>query len=158
MVLRNKEDFGMNNDWLNNNKIYFYIPQEYWTREGIPTEPNVYWTSFGGEINPSVYAWNVQTYQYLKAEGLPCEMVGSIPLQGIILAHRRHIPNDFNPNSQQLIICLKADYNFSQYAQIHLVCNSQDMEFKNMLLGDRSVFISGGKILYSPLATTRINS
>lgn len=130
----------MSNDWLNNNRIYFYIPQKYWPSNGIPTEPNIYWHNFGGGITPTVYAWNVQTYQYLKAEGLSCEMVGSIPNQGIIFASRVHIPEKFKPNSQQLVICLKAENNIHPYAQIHIVGNDQDMELNTMLFGDRYLF------------------
>ena len=117
--------------------IYFYIPESDWPLGGIPEEANTYWQEFGGGITAGVYAWTVQTYQYLKADGLNCELVGTMPAEGIVLAHRRSLPDDWQPGSKLLLVCLKAERKQHPYAQIHVVGNPQDLLPKTMLPGDR---------------------
>ncbi|NJN38789.1 MAG: hypothetical protein HC790_08765 [Acaryochloridaceae cyanobacterium CSU_3_4] len=124
----------------NSPHIYFYIPQEYWPATGIPEQPNTYWCNFNQGITPGVYAWVIQTYQYLKADGLNCELVGEIPLEGIIFAHRKSLPDDFKPNEKSLIVCLKAESSAHPYAQVHIVGNERDMDFETMILGDRYLY------------------
>ena len=121
-------------------KIYFYIPQEYWPIGGVPQAANTYWCDFNRGITPGVYAWTIQTYQYLKADGLNCEMVGEMPSEGIIFAHRKSLPDDFQPNSKLLIVCLKAESSAHPYAQIHIVGNHRDLDYQTMILGDRYLY------------------
>ena len=121
-------------------KIYFYIPRKYWSATEIPETPNTYWYDFNQGITPGVYAWTIQTYQYLKADGLKCEMVGEMPSEGIVFAHRKSLPDDFKPNSKLLIVCLKAESSAHPYAQIHIVGNRRDMDYKTMILGDRYLY------------------
>ena len=129
-------------------KIYFYIPQEYWPTTGIPETPNTYWYDFNKGITPGVYAWTIQTYQYLKADGLECEMVGEIPTEGIVFAHRKSLPENLQPHAKLLIVCLKAESSAHPYAQIHIVGNHRDMDFQTMILGDR--FLYPGDKYYIP--------
>lgn len=129
-------------------KIYFYIPQKYWSSTGIPTTPNTYWCDFNQGITPGVYAWTIQTYQYLRADGLKCEMVGEMPSEGIVFAHRKSLPDDFKPNSKLLIVCLKAESSAHAYAQIHIVGNYRDLEYNTMILGDR--YFYPGQKYYIP--------
>ena len=121
-------------------QIYFYIPQKYWPVEGIPETPNTYWYDFNQGITPGVYAWTIQTYQYLKADGLKCEMVGEIPSEGIVLAHRKSLPDDLKPNPKLLMVCLKAESSAHPYAQIHVVGNHRDLDYQTMILGDRYLY------------------
>lgn len=121
-------------------RIYFYVPQKYWPTAGIPQTANTYWYDFNRGITPGVYAWTIQTYQYLKADGLDCEMVGEIPSQGIVFAHRKSLPDDFKPNSQLLIVCLKAESSAHPFAQIHIVGNHRDLDYQTMTVGDRYLY------------------
>jgi hypothetical protein len=129
-------------------KIYFYIPKEYWPIDGIPEKPNTYWYDFNQGITPGVYAWTIQTYQYLKANGLSCELIGELPAEGIVLAHRKSLPEDLKPNSQLLIVCLKAESAAHPYAQIHIVGNHRDMNTTAMIWGDR--YLYPGQKYYIP--------
>ena len=129
-------------------KIYFYIPKKYWPVDGIPEKSNTYWYNFNQGITPGVYAWTIQTYQYLKADGLSCELVGELPKEGIVLAHRKSLPENFKPNSQLLIVCLKAESAAHPYAQIHIVGNHFDMNSTTMIWGDR--YLYPGEKYYIP--------
>lgn len=117
--------------------IYFYIPREDWPTDSIPETPNVYWPNFGGGITAGVYAWTVQTYQYLKARGLPCQLVGELPSEGIVFSHRRSMPDDFKPGPNVLFVCLKAERNRHSYAQLHVVGNPLDLQPQSLLPGDQ---------------------
>ena len=120
--------------------IYFYIPKQYFPESGIPEQPNVYWHQFNLGITPGVYAWTIQTYQYLKADGLNCQLVGELPAEGIVFAHRKSLPTDFKPNDRTLIVCLKAESSAHPYAQIHVVGNEKDLDYQNMIFGDRYLY------------------
>jgi hypothetical protein len=114
---------------MNDNKfppIYFYIPQEDWQDSKMPETADSYWSGFGGNITSGVYAWTIQTYLRLKENGFPCELTGTLPTEGIVLAHRYSIPFHLRPSSKVLIVCLKADKDRHPYAQLHLVLNSEE--------------------------------
>jgi hypothetical protein len=123
--------------------IYFYLPQSDW-RDDMPNNADVYWIGF----RRGVYCWTLQTYLRLKATGFPCELVGTIPHEGIILAHWDSLPSDLRPNSTQLIACFQADRARHPYAQIHIVQNPLGLDTDLMLLGDR--YLLPGKRYYMP--------
>lgn len=101
--------------------IYFYIPQRYWPRT-MPTSADDNWKGFG----IGIYAWTWQTYLRLKAEGFPCELVGELPAEGIVLVHRNSLRahnDNLKPEPNILLICLKAELQPYPYAQLHIVQN-----------------------------------
>jgi hypothetical protein len=124
--------------------IYFYIPQSDWL-EGMPTTADVQWVGF----RRGIFCWTLQTYLRLKADGFPCELVGTLPEEGIILAHWDSLPSDLKPNAKQLIVCFQADRARHPYAQVHIVQNSQGLLPQLMLLGDR--YLLPGKNAFMPL-------
>ncbi len=101
--------------------IYFYLPQEKWL-DDMPNKPDVYWEEFGR----GMYAWTLQTYLYLKADGFPCSLVGTIPNEGIVVGHRDSFPYKLRPTAKILMVCIKADRNPHPYAQLHVVQNPQE--------------------------------
>jgi hypothetical protein len=123
--------------------IYFYIPQADW----LPDMPDAVapWVGF----RRGIFCWTLQTYLHLKADGFPCELVGTIPPAGVILAHWDSLPADFKPNSKQLIVCFQADRARHPYAQVHIVQNPQGALTQLMLLGDR--YLLPGEIAFMPL-------
>jgi len=101
--------------------IYFYLPQKDWL-DDMPNKPDVYWEEFGRGI----YCWTLQTYLYLKVDGFPCSLVGTIPDEGIVIAHRDSFPYELRPKSKVLMVCIKPDRNPHPYAQLQVVQNPQD--------------------------------
>ena len=116
--------------------IYFYIPDGDW-RTTMPTNPDVYWKEFGGVITSTVYGWTVQTYLRLKHAGFSCELVSTIPDEGILIAYRRSVPEEFQPSAKVLFVCLKSEQSPHPYAQIHVVGNVQETSPKANIPGYR---------------------
>ena len=102
--------------------IYFYLPQADW-REDMPDNTDNYWEGF----SLGIYAWTLQTYLNLKADGFPCTLIGSMPDAGIVLGHRDSFKYELRPTSNVLMICLKADQAAHPYAQMHVVQNPQEV-------------------------------
>ncbi len=101
--------------------IYFYLPQKDWL-DNMPEQPDVYWEQFG----KGIYCWTLQTYLYLKADGFPCTLVGTMPDEGIVIAHRDSFPYKLRPTPKVLMVCIKPDRNPHPYAQLQVVQNPQD--------------------------------
>jgi hypothetical protein len=120
--------------------IYFYIPQSDWAVGEMPENADTYWSGFEGTITGGVYASTLQTYLRLKADGFPCELTGSMPAEGIVLAHRDFLPDALQPGPRLLIVCLKVDRGPHPYAQIHVGINPQDRLQQTKLLNKRDVF------------------
>lgn len=113
--------------------ISFYIPQPDLPTVALPQDMSAYWQwqkSTKGEYQTGKYGWTLQTYIYLKAAGFPCNLVGSMPSQGIVIAHRDFLPFTLRPSAQVLLICIQADRPKHPYAQIHIVQNFQDQQLK----------------------------
>ncbi|MDJ0703217.1 MAG: hypothetical protein QNJ46_08055 [Leptolyngbyaceae cyanobacterium MO_188.B28] len=101
--------------------IYFYIPKRYWPAY-IPQCTDENWSGFG----LGIYAWTLQTYLRLKADNFPCQLVDTLPTEGIMLVHRNILQTHrplLKPNSNLLLICLKAEALPYPYAQLHIVQN-----------------------------------
>jgi hypothetical protein len=101
--------------------VYFYIPQCY-LPSTIPASADENWQGFG----IGIYAWTLQTYLRLKADGFPCQLVSHLPDEGIILVHHnalRSHKNLLKPKPRQLLICIKAEGKFYPYAQLQIVQN-----------------------------------
>ena len=101
--------------------IYFYLPQKDWL-DDMPEQPDVYTELYG----QGIYIWTLQTYLYLKADGFPCNLVGTIPDEGIVIAHRDSFPYELRPTPKVLMVCIKPDRNPHPYAQLQVVQNPQD--------------------------------
>ncbi|WP_413164363.1 hypothetical protein ACL6C3_00605 [Capilliphycus salinus ALCB114379] len=103
--------------------IYFYIPQDLFPLEK-PKNFNENWRGFG----LGIYAWTLQTYLRLKADGFPCELVNYLPQSGIVLTHRNclSIQKSIKPGQNLLLICIKAESDFYPYAQLHVVQNPEE--------------------------------
>lgn len=109
--------------------IYFYVPKSDLSNCNIPDNPHINWSDFGKVTNDSSYGnWTVQTFLRLKADGLPCQLVGDIPNEGIVIAHRSSFPFNLRPQSKLLLVSIKADYDPHPYAQLQIVQNVQDVE------------------------------
>lgn len=108
--------------------IYFYIPQQDWPTSTLPKSANTYWANFEGNFTSGVYAWTLQTYLRLKEDDFPCEFTGTLPTEGIVLAHRCSLPFHLKPGTRVLIVCLKADYEQHPYAQLHVVLNFEEIK------------------------------
>lgn len=61
-----------------------------------------------------------------QKSGFPCQIVNTLPAEGIIFAHRHSLSFDLRPKPKQLIICMKADYDYHPYAQLHIVQNQKE--------------------------------
>ncbi|HEY9747234.1 MAG TPA: hypothetical protein V6C63_00930, partial [Allocoleopsis sp.] len=60
--------------------VYFYLPKADWT-DDMPETADTYWVGF----RRGVYCWTLQTYLRLQASGFPCQLVDTLPDEGIIL-------------------------------------------------------------------------
>jgi hypothetical protein len=105
--------------------IYFYLPKRDWP-QSLPSSPDEYWAGFGKGLTSGVYAWTLQTFLQLKRAEIDCELVSEFPDEGIVLGHRRSLPSVFRPPARLLLVCLKADYDWHPYAQIHVVLNPKE--------------------------------
>lgn len=124
--------------------IYFYLPQQDWA-EDLPPDADRYWLGF----RRGIYCWTLQTYLRLHADGFPCQLVGTLPDEGIVIAHWDSLPSDWQPTAKLLLVCLQADRARHPYAQIHIVQNAKGLVKDLMLLGDR--LLLPGLNYYMPL-------
>lgn len=105
--------------------IRFYLPDK--IPADMPQSPDVFWTGFLGQMRSGVYAWTVQTWLRLRESGFACELVGKMPQDGIVVAHRKSLGRGFQPSPNVLLVCLKADATFHSYAHLHVVLNRGDL-------------------------------
>ena len=88
----------------------------------------------------ALHSWILLTYLHLKANQFPCQLVGNLPNEGIILAFRDSIPNDFRPGRKMLLICLQAERGRHPFAQLHVVQNLHHALPQSMPRSDRYLF------------------
>ena len=101
--------------------IYFYIPREKTVQiEGRSRDFLIEKFSYGK------YSWTLQTYLRLKESGFACELIDSLPEEGIVLSHRDSLPDNLCPSRNVLLVCLRSDRCRHPYAQLHVVQNPQD--------------------------------
>lgn len=103
--------------------IFFYLPsQELIDR--VPTTIDDYWTWINEAVRifPAKlgsrdilctwlgpYNWVIQTFLYLRADGIPCELSASLPDEGIIITHGDFLPKFLKPLPRQFIVEIKPD-------------------------------------------------
>ena len=114
---------------MNNNlpPIYFYIPENKLPEQQWLQSPDTYsqWQIVKQSNFIGQYNWTLQTYLHLRADGFPCQLVGKIPNEGIILSHRWFLKNSIKPGTKQLIVCMQGDGNRHPYAQFYIVQNTR---------------------------------
>lgn len=93
--------------------IYFYIPQEDWPR-AIPDKADL--------LRPAdvLGIWILQTYLRLQEREFPCQLVPTMPDEGIVVTYRYSIPYESKPAPRVLWVCVKGDQNPHPYAHIHI--------------------------------------
>jgi hypothetical protein len=101
--------------------IYFYLPDP--VPAEMPQSPEVFWPDFRRYMRGGVYAWIVQTFQHLRDAGLACELTNRLPVEGILVAHRKSLPRDFVAPRGVLFVCVRADATFHPFAHLHVVLN-----------------------------------
>jgi hypothetical protein len=112
--------------------IYFYIPQSQWPVGDLPQSPEEYWqwmSFWGSRYGRGKYDWTLQTYLYLKADGLLCQLIDFMPDEGIVVSHRDFLSDNLQPQSKLLIVCIKVDREPHPYAQLQVVQNDRDLLF-----------------------------
>jgi Glycosyl transferases group 1 len=108
-------------------KIYFYLSSFDWLVNHLPEEVETYLPFLADNgICDGEYAWTLQTYLRLKADGFPCELTGTMPREGIVLAHYNSLAFNCKPGPKLLIVYLKADKPLRPYAQLHVVQNTYE--------------------------------
>ncbi|WP_414552427.1 hypothetical protein [Anabaena sp. CCY 0017] len=105
--------------------IYFYIPKKDHPSIGWPESINDYWSwmKICKVRYPGAESWTLQTYLHLKAANFPCELIDTLPDEGIVLAHSFSLPFNLKPSSKVLLICLRDDKKNHPYCQLHVVQN-----------------------------------
>jgi hypothetical protein len=78
-------------------------------------------------MEDGTFCWVFQTYSYLKQAGLPCELTGTWPESGIVIAYRESIPYNFQPSSKILLVCIEGDRTSHPHAQFRLVQNRAEL-------------------------------
>lgn len=110
----------------NHPPIYFYLPASFYSVSSNSIEPD--WSL----LNNGVCVWTVQTYCNLKKIGFPCHLTNVFPNKGIVLAHRDALENGgFKVESEAMLICIKAEREGHPAAQLHVVQNPRDRNFRN---------------------------
>ena len=108
--------------------IYFYIPRDQINFEDLPLNVSDYWGWLGNQhaISPMQGGgniWTLQTYLHLKDYDFPCELVNTMPDEGIVVSHRDFLDDMFQPSPKLMLVCLRADVDRHPYAQLHVVQN-----------------------------------
>lgn len=108
--------------------IYFYFPKNKLSITCLPENATSYWSWQCSEhsISPMQSGgcfWTLQTYLHLNNYGFPCELVDTMPDEGIVISHRDYLDDSLQPGSRVLLICLRADVDRHPYAQLHVVQN-----------------------------------
>jgi hypothetical protein len=111
----------------NSPPIYFYFPQKS-SLGSLPQNSSSYWQWQCDEhsISPMQGGgciWTLQTYLYLNDYGFPCQLVDTIPNEGVVVSHRDFLDASLKPGPKQLLVCLRADVDRHPYAQLHVVQN-----------------------------------
>jgi hypothetical protein len=97
--------------------VYFYAPDE--AQQKNIQQDHRQWTGFHSNFT----AWISQTYFYLKQAGFSCEVAHTIPEQGILIADRDTLDNDYPFLENVMLICVQSDKEYHPSAHLHIVYN-----------------------------------
>ncbi|UIE37511.1 glycosyltransferase [Leptodesmis sichuanensis] len=108
--------------------IYFYFPKNKLLIKSLPENASSYWQWQCAQesISPMQSGgcfWTLQTYLYLNDYGFPCQLVDTLPDEGIVVSHRDYLDASLQPGFKVLLVCLRADVDRHPYAQLHVVQN-----------------------------------
>ena len=125
--------------YMNNPKIYFYIPvtsdtrsDSFWNFGELPKTLKEYYESPFSRT--CISAWILQTYLHLKKAGFPCKLVHNLPSEGIIVAICGSLLN-LTPGPRQLFVSIQADRDYLHpFAQVHVLQNAMArLRYKNIV-------------------------
>ncbi|NEQ36342.1 MAG: hypothetical protein F6K40_08635 [Okeania sp. SIO3I5] len=125
--------------------IYFYLPRQDW--------PNQFPDSLEEYRPPSVFGtWIIQTYLRLKEIQFPCQLVDTMPDEGIVVVYRYSLPIDIKPPDNLLWVGIKGDQNPHPYVQVHLVQNMAELAAPAIQIQDlgEDRYLLPGKRFYMP--------
>jgi hypothetical protein len=108
--------------------IYFYFPQNELAIANLPQTASDFWPWLSAchAISPMSGGgciWTLQTYLYLHDYGFPCQLVDTMPSEGIVVSHRDFLDDSWQPSAKLLLVCLRSDVDRHPYAQLHVVQN-----------------------------------
>jgi hypothetical protein len=110
-------------------EICFYVPEEHWLAD-MPRTTEEYWDkheSKRGAKHLGRYSWTVKTYLYLTKYGTRCNLTSELPKTGIVVAHRDFLAGiDRYSTTGILLVCIKADREALDVADIHILQNPSD--------------------------------
>ncbi len=102
--------------------LSFFIPPSLWPDQ-LPSSPNQNWAGY----SLGHYAWTVQTYMWLKAAGVACELTSELPAEGIVFCHSNALRTvKIAPAVKRLLICMKAEAPLCATASMHIVQNPSE--------------------------------
>lgn len=118
--------------------IYFYFPHQQLGVSTLPDNSSSYWQWQCAQhsISPMQSGgcfWTLQTYLYLHDRGFPCQLVDTMPSEGIVVTHRDYLEDSLQPGRKLLLVCLRADVDRHPYAQLHVVQNPHQTILKRSL-------------------------
>ncbi len=102
--------------------IYFYLPAHRRPSAPIPEEvPRGYVDNMSDVFfcNTSLN-WTLQTYLRLREQDYPCELVDTIPDEGIVVGFRGDLPIFEEPSGRSFFVALMGDADWHPYAQVHI--------------------------------------
>ena len=132
---------------MKDKEIFFYIPALNAYNCDLLLDSDSYWNWLCEQesISPMQSGgnfWTLQTYLNLKENGFLCQLVDTIPDEGIIISHRDYLNESLKPKQKQLFVCLRADTNRHPFAQLHVVQNSYQAIPRKLLTLWESHYIS----------------
>jgi hypothetical protein len=96
----------------------------------MPDSVLQYWEDHESQRGPrhfGRYSWTLKTFLYLKQHGLTVNLTHALPRHGIVIAHRDFLENLSETAVQGiLLVCIKADREALDKADIHIVQNAAD--------------------------------
>lgn len=104
-------------------KVYFYAP-DHNTHSFFEQEREEVIKSGSNSFK----AWIVSTYLQVKKAGISCEVIDYIPKQGILIADRDTLGNNYLYLGKTMLICTKSDKEFHPSAHLHVVHNLADFQ------------------------------
>jgi hypothetical protein len=105
-------------------KIYFYAPDKM-THNYFRQHRREEIVKFG---NTLLINWIASTFIELKKAGLPCEVIDYMPKQGIVIADRDTLGNQYPYLGSTMLVCAKCDREFHPSAHLHVVQNPIDTQ------------------------------
>lgn len=104
-------------------KIYFYAPDK---ETHCLFEQD--WEEVIKAKSSNLTTWIVGTYSHIHRAGIACEVVDTLPKQGVVIADRDTLGNNYPYLGKVMLICAKADREFHPSACVHVVQNSADFQ------------------------------